>query len=99
MILHNHLDINNLGHLTIGGIDAVDLAKEYGTPAYILDEDVIRQNCRLYHKTLTRHFGAAAFPLFASKALCLPKYNRIAARNRNRLCVAGECTPPDGQIP
>ena len=44
MILHKQFDINEKGHLTIGGADAVELAKEFGTPAYILDENVIREN-------------------------------------------------------
>lgn len=92
MILHKHLDTNANGHLTIGGVDTVELAKKYGTPVYILDEDVIRQNCRMYHKTLTHHFGATAIPLFASKALCFTEIYRIAAEeNLGVDCVsAGE---------
>jgi hypothetical protein len=27
MILHKNLDVNSQGHLTIGGVDTVDLAK------------------------------------------------------------------------
>ena len=48
MILHPHFDSNEQGHLTIGGQDAVELARTFGTPAYIIDEDVIRTNCRTY---------------------------------------------------
>ena len=44
MILYDHFGINKEGHLTIGGADSVDLAREFGTPAYILDENVIREN-------------------------------------------------------
>jgi diaminopimelate decarboxylase len=69
-MLHNNLDINEKGHLTIGGIDAVDLAKEYGTPLYVLDEDVVRANCRTYVREIHRNFGEKSAPLYASKALC-----------------------------
>ena len=27
------------GHLALGGCDAVDLAREFGTPLYVFDED------------------------------------------------------------
>ena len=30
MILHKHFDINSQGHLTIGGMDTVELAKKQG---------------------------------------------------------------------
>lgn len=38
--------INTKGHLEIGGCDTVELAREYGTPLYVMDESLIRQNCR-----------------------------------------------------
>ncbi len=34
------------GHLTVGGVDTVELAKEYGTPLIALDEQLIRKNAR-----------------------------------------------------
>ncbi len=34
------------GELTVGGVSAKDLAAEYGTPAYVLDEDDLRSRCR-----------------------------------------------------
>lgn len=69
-MLHDNLSINNNGHLSIGGIDAVELAKEYGTPLYVLDEDRIRQNCRRYTSEIRKHFGNESAALYASKALC-----------------------------
>ena len=79
MILHKHFDTNEKGHLTIGGADAVELAKEFGTPAYILDENVIRENCRTYLRAARENFGADALPLYASKALCFTGIYKIAA--------------------
>lgn len=90
MILHSHLDVNNEGHLTIGGLDTVELAKEYGTPAYIIDENVIRNNCRTYLKAATECFGAEALPLYASKALCFTEIYKIAAEEGMGIdCVSG----------
>ncbi|WP_127497644.1 diaminopimelate decarboxylase [Actinoplanes solisilvae] len=34
------------GHLEIGGVSVAALAEEYGTPAYLLDEDDLRSRCR-----------------------------------------------------
>lgn len=44
--------INELNHLEIGGCDVLDLVKEFGTPLYVMDEQLIRDNCRLYRNTL-----------------------------------------------
>ena len=79
MILYDHFGINPKGHLTIGGADSVELAKEFGTPAYILDENVIRENCRTYLSAAKKYFGEDALPLYASKALCFTGIYKIAA--------------------
>jgi diaminopimelate decarboxylase len=34
------------GHLTLGGCDAVDLAREFGTPLYVFDDEELRAACR-----------------------------------------------------
>ncbi len=69
-MLYSNLTVNEKGHLEIGGIDAADLAAEYGTPLYVLDEDVIRGNCRTYVEAIHECFGPESAPLLASKALC-----------------------------
>ena len=90
MILHSHLNVNEKGHLTIGGMDTVDLAAEYGTPAYILDENVIRENCRTYRRAAEEYFGKGALPLYASKALCFAAIYKIAAEEGMGIdCVSG----------
>ena len=38
MFVADCFDVNEKGHLTIGGCDTVGLAKEYGTPLYVMDE-------------------------------------------------------------
>lgn len=90
MILYPHLDINTKGHLTIGTLDTVELAKTYGTPAYVFDESVIRENIRTYLSAASEHFGADALPLFASKAFCCKEIYRIAAEEGIGIdCVSG----------
>ncbi len=90
MILHRHFDINEKGHLTVGGADSVELAKKYGTPLYVLDENVIREQCRTYISAAKKYFGADALPLYASKALCFTEIYRIAAEEGMGIdCVSG----------
>jgi diaminopimelate decarboxylase len=90
MILHPHLNVNEQGHLTIGNVDTVELAREFGTPAYVLDEEVISENCRTYRRAATEYFGADALPLYASKALCFAGIYRIAAEEGMGVdCVSG----------
>lgn len=45
--IKNHLEIEN-GHLTIGGVDAVELVKRYGSPLYVTNEERVRENFRSY---------------------------------------------------
>lgn len=90
MILHKHFDINEKGHLTVGGADSVELAKKYGTPLYVLDENVIREQCRTYISAAKKYFGADALPLYASKALCFTEIYRVAAEEGMGIdCVSG----------
>ena len=39
-------------HLTFAGRDVTELAEKYGTPVYLMDEDKIRANCRIYKKAI-----------------------------------------------
>ena len=78
MIIYPHFDVNEAGHLTIGGADAVELANRFGTPAYIIDENVVRARCREYLNAAKKCYGEDALPLYASKALCFTEMYRIA---------------------
>ena len=89
-LLYNHLSVNQDGHLAIGGLDTVELAKEYGTPAYIMDEDAIRLQMRTYLNAARGCFGPDALPLYASKALCFTGIYKIAAEEGLGVdCVSG----------
>lgn len=69
-MLYDNLTVNKKGHLAISGLDTVELAAEFGTPLYVLDEEVIRANCRTYVNAMHECFGPQSAPLYASKALC-----------------------------
>jgi len=59
--------VNAKGHLEIGGCDTVELAREYGTPLYIMDEETIRKNCRNYVAAFAQRYPKNDIS-FASKA-------------------------------
>ena len=59
--------VNNLNHLEIGGCDAVELAKEFGTPLYVMDEGLIRENCRRFLSSM-RSLHENSEVIYAGKA-------------------------------
>lgn len=77
MHLHGTSQINNQGHLEIGGVDTTELVQTFGTPLYVMDEALIRQRCREYVEA----FKASGIPFqvaYASKAFCVLAMCRIA---------------------
>ncbi len=88
----DHLSINSLGHLTIGGRDTVELAEEYGTPLYVMSEEAIRESCRRYRRSIEEHYGGRGMAAYASKAFCCKAICRVAAEEGLGLDVvsAGE---------
>ena len=77
MYTSSNVSVNEKGHLVFAGMDTVELAKEYGTPLYVMDEERIRERCRIYKKAMDEHFGNGSIPLFASKALSLKRIYEI----------------------
>ncbi len=60
--------VNSRGRLEVGGCDTVELAREFGTPAYIVAEDDLRARARAYLEAF-RAAGAPDFEVaFAAKA-------------------------------
>ena len=68
------------GALSFAGHDITDLAREYGTPLYLMDEERIRQNCRMYLGAFREHFGPEAMPLYAGKAASFKTMYRLMAQ-------------------
>ena len=59
--------VNSKNHLEIGGCDVVDLAADYSTPLYVMDEQLVRQNCRSYKTAFQEEYGDSGIA-YASKA-------------------------------
>ena len=70
--------IDEDGRLQLGGCDAVELAREFGTPAYVVSEDDLRARAQSFveaFRARTRDFDV----LFASKAFpCTAVYRVLA---------------------
>ena len=67
------------GELLFAGQSVSALAERYGTPLYLMDEDRIRSNCRMYKDAFRIAFGDKALPLYASKACAFKDIYRIMA--------------------
>lgn len=66
-MLYDFMQVNPEGQLCIEGLTATALAEQYGTPLYVLDEDVIRRNCRTFQQAVADYCpGSQVF--YASKA-------------------------------
>ncbi len=74
------LSIGANNHLHIGGLDTVELAKQYGTPLYVMDEDQIRKNCRVYKDAVDKYYAGNGLILYASKAFSCMQIYRIMAQ-------------------
>ncbi|HST56817.1 MAG TPA: diaminopimelate decarboxylase [Solirubrobacteraceae bacterium] len=75
--------LNERGRLEVGGCDAIELAREFGTPAYVVAEDDLRMRARAFltagaqtgHEDFHVVFASKAFPctpvleLFAQEGL------------------------------
>ena len=86
------LGLNEQGHLTIGGVDTIEIAKQFGTPMYVMDEEQIRRNCRGYKEAIAQYYDGFGLPLYASKAFSCKEICRIAQQEGMGLDVvsAGE---------
>jgi diaminopimelate decarboxylase len=74
-LIYPHTTVHNAaGHLEIGGCDVVDLAREFGTPLFIYDEQSLRDQCRAYHAAFgartDRYEIVYASKAFSCRAMC-----------------------------
>src|ERR687894_1440463 len=94
--------LNERGRLEVGGCDVVELAREFGTPAYVYAEDDIRARARAYveaFRARTERFeiiyASKAFPctavyrLLAEESLSVD----VASRGELHLALAGGFDP------
>ena len=81
--------INEQGHLTIGGVDTIELAKQYGTPLFVYDTALIRQRARGFVNTFEK-LGITAQVAYASKAFaCIAMYQLAAEEKMSLDVVSG----------
>lgn len=67
--------------MILGGIKASDLVKKYSTPLYTLNEQVVRNRCKLFSNILKRIYPNSIIS-YASKAFCCKAiYNLISEYN------------------
>ena len=76
-MLCDNITINAQGHICFAGFDTTELARQYGTPLYLMDEERIRRNCRVYLEAFAKSFGPGALPLYASKAASFKRIYEI----------------------
>src|SRR3954468_19317136 len=94
--------LNERGRLEVGGCDVLDLAREYGTPAYVYAEDDMRARARAYveaFRARTERFEV----VYASKAFpCTAAYRLmneeglscdVASGGELHLALAGAVAP------
>jgi diaminopimelate decarboxylase len=60
--------VNGQDHLEIGGCDVTQLAQEFGTSLYILDETTLRTACQQYRDAFKQHYPGESLVIYASKA-------------------------------
>jgi diaminopimelate decarboxylase len=74
MYLHGTAKINTAGHLEIGGVDTVELVKQFGSPLYVMDETHIRQQMRRLRAACDQsdipYLTAYASKAFNTMAMC-----------------------------
>jgi len=69
--------LNERGHVEVGGCDTIELAREFGTPAYVVAEDDLRARARAFtqagpeagHEDFHVVFASKAFPCTAVLSL------------------------------
>lgn len=89
-MLTPNLTVSNEGHLCIGGADTVALAQKYGTPLYVLDEKMIRDNCSAYERVISEEYQGNGMICYASKALsCKELYRIVHAEGLGADVVSG----------
>ena len=69
-------EIDSHGQLVIGGCNTLDLAAEFGTPVYVIDELTVRNRCREFVKQFSSIYPNSKV-LYASKAYINPALAKI----------------------
>ncbi len=79
--------IRDNGHLEVGGCDTVELARDFGTPLYVVDEEFLRDRMRAYLAAFSARYPKVAIA-YAGKAFLPMAMARIVAQEGLHLDVA-----------
>jgi diaminopimelate decarboxylase len=79
--------VNEARHLEIGGCDTVELAAQYGTPLFVMDEAHMRYTMRAMKKALADQHAQTTV-IYASKAFPCLAISRIVAQEGLSIDVA-----------
>lgn len=89
----SHIEGYAIAHdrLWFGGVDTVDLAHRFGTPLWVINEDLARDKCRRYVSSFARA-GVPATVAYAGKAFLTTSFCRLLAEEGMGLdvCSGGE---------
>lgn len=86
MLLFDHQTILPNGHLAIGGCDVADLASEFGTPLYVIDEEAVRGRMRAYREAFNALYPTVV--AYAGKAFLTTAMARLVDEEGLNLDVA-----------
>jgi len=78
--------VNDAGHLSLGGCDALELAREFGTPLYVFDEETLRGQCRVFQHEFKSRYPESVVA-YAAKAYLGRALAGIVAREGMSLDV------------
>ncbi len=73
------LGVNNKGHLQMDGVDLIEVADKFKTPAYVVSEKTVRNNCREYMNSVNKFYDGNGITIYASKALSCKYMYKIVA--------------------
>ncbi len=82
-LLPDTSEVDDAGVLSIGGVDVLDLAEEFGTPLFVYDEEHLRRRCR----EAVEVFGPDG-AIYATKAFLCRAMAGVAHAEGMRLDVA-----------
>ena len=89
-MISESIGVNASGNLTVGGADCVELAKKFGTPLYVFDENLIRKTCRDFKASIDEYYNSNGQVLYASKAFsCKEMYRIVQSENLGCDVVSG----------
>jgi diaminopimelate decarboxylase len=97
--------LNEAGRLEVGGCDVVELAREFGTPAYVYAEEDIRARARAYmdaFRSRTQHFevvyASKAFPCTAAFRILVEEGLSADVASGGEMHIALEGGFPAGRL-